>query len=890
MFRAIRNLVAAEAAGFQNMSSPSEDAPFREAQRILYQESLPNIYPVNTAADKEALRGVDNAFAAVNPLTRTVVEPSYSVYNAATPIELPQDIISRISACEGASLDSLIAGQNPTQTLRCGWLYKPGPSGALVNRGVLGTRDGPLPQAQGQADGATYYWDLYAAQKKVAGDLCRSLTDCASVQSSTYAGKCAFDPVSGRGVPIFPNGSLMFPNELTLSANPAKLIRSRDACPAPPAPGSPAYQLQQTQGRDVCAPLENGTFSRDCMLQQVKAGGCTMDGSLALALSDARNLNDYTAELRKKKVYDIYQKRAQFPIVEGAVKDGSVTLNVALDNFRALSGEAKKTSLNGLQAAARDLCLESGVLDRFDFCSELTATTTPPYSLECLRKEWIKRGGMPQGKEYPSESTIGGWNAIRTWGLVLSRMDTLRRDAMKTTYEGFRAKAEGFDNTGALMQLASSHVPTARRRGFGGIFEGFEDDAGQQRQSQALLNFYGIQRQAVRVTPMPFIAGMEVYWFNRSNNTFLGRVLSYDAPKIDTRGTIPIVNAADNVQMIMITNVRPTEDMNIRIGSISDDGIAVTLNRTYQPTVENTTKDNETEYARYRDQGQQDRTNNACWELVRGGPNLVVADWYERFGNARFELFYKDCTSAGAGAGAGAGADTSPKKQFPAHFFSLTKEPEAPFLDFHYRDGRLVERRLSDLFDVRATGGANQDPVRGAVRLMRNGALTFPTPISVNAWRSMTVRFICYALPQDRQVLLTYGSLFQIYMEKGKTYVKITGPNLTQTREWETGLVSGEVYVLYMNMRSSFQGGAPDILSIGLLPRSFYVTGQNPPLIQARTPRGLPLYNMSDSHSLVLGSTDAVSTDFGIQSVRFYDYELNGADLKRDVEDKWISL
>jgi hypothetical protein len=884
MFRAIRNLMAAEAAGFENMTSPSQDAAFRDTQRTLYQDSLPNMFYVKSQAEKDALKGIDSALSVANPLTRTVEAPSYSVYNAATPTELSPDVISKMSACESATLDSLITGQNAAQTLRCGWLYKPGPSGALINRGVLGTSQGPIfgsTQAQGSAEGATYYWDMYKAQKDVAGDLCRSLTSCSAVQDSRYVGKCAFDPVSGRGVPIFENGTVMFPNEPTLSANPATLIRSRDACPPPPAPGTPAYEYQQSQGRDICAQLPNGTFSRDCMLQQVKAGGCTVDGSLALALSEASNLNDYGAELRKKKAYDIYQKRAQFPLEAGALKDGSIALNVALDNFKALSGEARKTTLNGLQAAARDLCLESGVLDRFDFCSELISTTPPPYSLECLRKEWIRLGGLPTGRLYPTEQNIGDWNALPRWMDVTKKINELRDNAQKSRYEGFNGGKlkENFDNTGALMQLASSHVPKSKHRRFAGLFEGFDDD-GQQSQSQALLDFYGIQRQAVKVAPMPFIAGVEVYWFNLSNNTFLGRSLSYDAPKIDTASTIPIVNAADNVQMVMITNLRPPEDMSIRVGAISNDGIILTLNKTYQRTAENTLRDTSDEFARYKDQTATEQTNDACWKLVRGGPNLMVADWYERVGNARFELFYRDC----------ADNNTSAKKKFPSHFFSLTKEPEAPFLDFHYKDGRILERRLSALFDVRATGGANQDPVRGAVRLARNGALTFPTPVSVNSWRSLTVRFVCYTLPLDRQVFLTYGSLFQIYMEKGKTYAKITSPNLTQTREWATDLVSGEVYILYVNMRSSFQGGAPDILSIGLMPQSFYATGQNPPLIQARTPRGLPLYNMSDSHTLVLGSTDPVSTDFGIQAVRFYDYELNGADLKRDAEDKWLGL
>ena len=147
MFRAIRNLMAAEAAGFEDAgsaSAQSQDAAFRDEQRVLYQDSLPNMFYVKTQAEKDALKGIDSALSVANPLTRTVETPSYSVYNAATSAELSPDVISKMSACESATLESLITGQNPSQTLRCGWLYKPGQSGALVNRGVLGTKDGPV--------------------------------------------------------------------------------------------------------------------------------------------------------------------------------------------------------------------------------------------------------------------------------------------------------------------------------------------------------------------------------------------------------------------------------------------------------------------------------------------------------------------------------------------------------------------------------------------------------------------------------------------------------------------------------------------------------------------------------------------------------------------------
>ncbi len=887
MFRAIRNMMAAEAAGFEDVAGAQ--AAFNEQQRAQYQDNIPNMFLVQNQASKDALSQFNSATGVANPLARTVTNIPYNVGAAAVSKELSPDILSQMAACETAGLDSLIQGQDSTKSIRCGWLYKNGDAGPSINRGVLGTAAGPLPFTNLGGGEGKYYWNLVDAQKQVARDLCASLTNCQSVQDSRYVGKCAYDPVSGKGVPIFPNGSLMFPNEPTLSANPRTLIRSRDACPPPPAPGTPAFNFQQAAlRRDVCAPLANGTYSRDCILSQVRNAGCSDTGALAAALAGSSgSIADYTGAFRAgNAAFKLYQQRAAFPLLEGALKDGSVGLDVALDNFKVLGSEAKKQTVTGLQAAARDLCLEGGALDRFDFCSELTDTTSAPYSIECLRREWIKRGGTPAGQLYPSESTIGVWNGIRTWGLVRSRMDTLAREAQKASYagatnvtEGFATQriAEGFDNTGALMQLATSHVPrrlTKRK----GIFEPYTDTpTAQEKQSSALAAFYGIVRQPVRVTRMPFIVGVETYWFNRSNNTFLGRALNYNLPKINTAGTIPIVNVADNVQMIMLTNMRPAEDMKIQIGGVTDDGLTVMLNKNYEQSMSGQVKDTSQELSRYYPQGATSHTNKVCWDLVAGGPNVITADWYEAAGYANFELFYRDCGK-------------EQRKEFPAGVFSLIQEPEAPFLDFHYRDGRLVERRLPALFEARASGGAAADPFRSAVRLMRNGSITLPTPVAVGAWRTLVVRWTCNVLPIDRQVFMSYGSLFEVAMKGKKTAVKFTGPNLTRTLEWETGYVLGETYLFYVNMRSSFEGQTPDIFSVGVMPTAFFKTGADMPLLTARTARGEPLFNSSDSHVLTLGTAAGISADVGIQGVQFFDYELKGGDLKRVVEDSWLRM
>jgi hypothetical protein len=810
MFRAIRNLVARETAGFEDTTDVIRD---------VYQESLPNMFFVRNEAEKKGLSGINAAMEVPNPLTRTV-KNTFDIQAAAVPVQPPHDLINEINMCASATLDGLIESQPYDKPIRCGWLYKKGPAGPVINRGVLGTRNGPLYDTDTQ--GATYYWDLLSAQKNVLGDLCISLTNCSAVGDSRYAGQCAYDPRRGRGVPVFADGSIRWPDDPQHGGQPDRLIRSRAACPAPPAPGTPAFKLQQTQAKvDVCQPLPNGTYSRNCMREQVRIAGCNDKGALAMALSSSANLADYTAALRKTKAYEVYQQRAPVRLLEGALKDGSVALNLALDNFKALGNEARKGTIGGLQSAARDLCFEKGALDKFDFCSELTETTPAPYSVECAQKEWIKRGGVAAGALYPSAATMASyWNKFATWGLVRQEMDKLHIAAQKATYEGF-------------TELAYAS-------------EGFTGSTSQEKQKDAMKKFYGIDREPIRQQRVPYIVGVETYWWNMTNNTFLGRVLVSDPAQ--TNLPLPLPNGADNIQVMIITNIRPAENMNVYVDTGAKGKMFITMD--------------------------QNKNNKDCWYLRRGGPNVLTAYWTTQTNKTDLRLFYRDC------------APGSTRTSFPSSALSLAAEPEGPFIDFHYKGDRLVERRLP--MEARATGGSQADSGRTAVRLGRNGAITLMTPIAVNAWRTLTVHAVCYAVPTDRQQLLAYGSLFQMYVDGEKTYMKFTGPNLTRTIEWPTKYEQGQTYVIYINMRSAFDGQYPDILSVAVITQARAQSGSDIPSIVLRTQKGEPLYNVSDSHNLSLGTTGGISADFGIRRVRFYDYELRAGELKRDVEDTWL--
>lgn len=856
MFRSIKKYLDRD-SGFADVD---EMHAFNQTQRTLYQEQLPNIVRVASKGVKDSLKNVGAALATTNPVTRTTSDSGVDIHTYAASMGLPDGPYEKMRACETASIDQLITNQNPYDNVRCAWIYEKGPSGTApkVSRGVLGTSAGPLNFTGVNVATGNYYWDPLEAQKAMARDRCAELVTCTNVETSDYSGKCAFDPIKGRGIPIFPNGQVMFPNDPSLSANPANLITKRGSCP-PVNPNVAQYQAS----RDVCSPLSNGTLSRDCILQQVRTAGCDDAGALAQALRTGGDLNDYTKNLRQTQPYTIYQQRSTIPLVESVLRDGSASKETALLNFRSLAKESAKSTLTGLQAAARDLCVKAGNLDTFDFCAELMDTTPPPYELKCLQAEWGKRGGLRTGLKYPSSNTIGMWNGIQTWGLVMREMDRISADARDRSYEGFTERSNVRPNLSTTK-------------------EGFASPAEEKRQRAALRDLIGIEREPGPPKQIPAMAGVEIFWINLTNNTFMGRVLSLSPPVIDTGDNIPIVNKSDSVQLIMMTNVRLQENNRLRIGAITDDGISLRLNKNYQPINQislyrpELTKRTADEMTEYYLQGSTTHLNDACWDFKKGGPNIIVADWYENNGWARFEMFTSPCDNP------------SQKANIPTNSYTLTQEGDAPFLAFEYTENGLRERRLPALFESPHTGSAFIDQEKKAVRLERNGAITLRKSMLANSWRSMTIHWTTYAKPTDRQILCSYGSLFEIYFQGGKTYVKFSGPSLTKTVEWDTNYTAGLDFIFYVNMRSSFEGGIPDIITFGVQQREWYAGGNWTGGFELRMPNNQPIYNMTDSHVFTIGSVGGVSTDVGIKAVRFFDYELDASDLSRDASNKWV--
>jgi len=145
-------------------------------------------------------------------------------------------------------------------------------------------------------------------------------------------------------------------------------------------------------------------LSRDCVVLAARMAGCSDEGTLISALNAAPGGGDFDAVLKNNPVYTAYKSVAAPGITNAVLKDGSVGLTTALDDF----GNLVRNSQNGnskLGLSARDLCLKKGAFDAYDFCSEITPNTViSNTNIKCVEQNWQQSGGTPQGTGYPTLS------------------------------------------------------------------------------------------------------------------------------------------------------------------------------------------------------------------------------------------------------------------------------------------------------------------------------------------------------------------------------------------------------------------------------------------------------------------------------------------------------
>ncbi len=828
---------------------------FLELQTDTFTKQLPNMTLTGLDIKKKTAPNtvLDSArfgLTSWDPNTRQGNLNNIDLSKFATSIEISQELIDAQQKCQTTKLDDLINTYNPADKIRCGWIYEKGTPGdqPKLSQGALGSRNGPAGFFQNPK--GTWFWNLEDAKKQILADRCAALTDCSKVGAANYA-NCAFSKTRGMGIPVDNKGRIMYPRDERLTAPRSSLVMSPDKCAPPPTPGSPADQYARS--RDVCIPLEDGKLSRDCMLQQITAAGCKMDGSLYNSLLTQAQPNNYAAGIMQTTMYKRYQQLANTPLLEGAIKDGSTTSELALANFKSLAQEAAKVEERVENYAARDMCLKQGTFDKFDFCTELQDSSSPPFALECLQKEFRKAGGQPAGTLYPSaQNRIKVWDPVGSWRNVKEFIQDL---AVKT-----RSKDE-------------------------------------KVQRKALTEFMGIQREQYPWGQIEAIPGCEVLWFNRGTGTFLGRRMAAGNgafPDISTGGAVEGTGLGDYVQFYTVTNLRPPTKANIRLEMETDDGIGYVLNQMIQgDTSRGEYSANSGRFVANWDQPPTKHTTNTCWNLRAKGPNYVMGFWQETGGFAHHKIFYYNCDQPGE------------RQMIPSSWFTLVQEPDAPMLSYQglkNREGQLGfnDRRFPSIIGMNFGGKVDISENSGGIPNLPcvvklksgsgSGAGVTGKSLAINSWRTITCAF---TVNSNSKGWLFYMGPLGVQVNGNQLFFYWAGSTLN-VQENLGGIVADGTtpHLLVINMRSDFNGKYPNRFTVGVATMDDWKSGRvsfSPGQSQVKsytTNGNQPLYAPGDAFALAVGSPSG-SADVAIGWIRFFDYELDTSDIIRDCNNAW---
>jgi hypothetical protein len=348
----------------------------------------------------------------------------------------------------------------------CGWRYRP--SNGLVpeiNQGALGTADGPSLGKPGSPDevsgGTRWYWNLGNAERDITTKICNSASKCAQLSLlGRFTEVCGYCKSTGAIIPVQRNGqtfssrysdqTLGCPSSDIVTATTGRCTEGflgnngdvsketfgtaggRSTLPNGRGDLTEAFQIRRgpasgsrskegfhgsrvALGRaggegfvdlDALNNCMDSPLSRDCVIIAARTAGCSDDGSLIAALK-ASGGGDYDSKLKTNPVYTNYKSVATPGITNATLKDGSVALNVALDDFGVLMRNTQAPNQK-LALSARDLCIRKGEFDAYDFCSEMSPTTIiSNNTLACVQQYWKNQGGTAEGTSYPKEAWLG---------------------------------------------------------------------------------------------------------------------------------------------------------------------------------------------------------------------------------------------------------------------------------------------------------------------------------------------------------------------------------------------------------------------------------------------------------------------------------------------------
>jgi len=846
------------------MASGNSVGNFRQDLTNVFNNVIPNFIGT-TAAGEAYIRSNPKVSRQLNEAvmgnvggisTETEYPKIDSVFRSA---DVPTDLLEQQERCKAMTIENAISSVDPQAKYRCGWLYQRDPTSITpkISTGWLGSRDGPLNIFNQEPQGR-WFWDLEAARKQMLMDGCANVTTCQHLASPLLAGKCGYCKSSQKGFPVGPTGQPLYPGEIGGNCSVADTVRRSADCPVPVPrlrPVVPGMPPQPSTAADVCTPSVDGRLSQNCLIQQVKLAGCSDRGSLVQSLREGGTPSDYLAKLRTKQAFNVFQDRAPVKLNDSILKDGKIGADMALANFTNVYNQAQARSRTALQVAATDLCMSAGVMESFDFCTEIADTQRPPFALDCMQKEFRKAGGAPAGAAYPSESTLGNYQAYPTWG------------SYKQYIADLAAKTRSTD---------------------------------PMIQAKALQDFLGISREILSAPKVPGVNAYELFSFRmhqQDDALFMGRTFADGQdgfPIIANSAQLPPLSGPTDSSFVIVSDLRPpkTETVQFTVPVSIFQGVSMTIN-TDRERMQERNASGPNDFRRDFPIWPGSQTNPSCTVLAKSGRNYFKTYFNNKFGSlAKFQVDISNC------------APNAPKNKLPGAWINLSQEVKAPMLSFEVRArslrGRpaalgMHEYRMPEFFIADNSAIFVEDrPSNLAMVPNRMRYITFESTeskwelnklMSSDAWTSMT---FCFKLNRPnkaaREAIFAarLGPLAMFSNNNGTVTLEIDGQKLLNIP-----MPQGKWYVLYLQKEHS-GGFRNNRISVGIVEPTF--TGDVRSGLTSRTwssnnpisPSGFNIFSFGKD------SAAPVSSGFSMAWLRFYDYPLTNADLVKDFQNKWI--
>ena len=841
-------------------SSAGNHADYITNQNVYFQ-AVPNIIPSATSG----LKGFGKAVQSVEPQINTY-QPTFNKYPDAVFMPDSKPGLEKIAKqCASSSLDELIAIKNPNAAIGCGWLYTPPAKNSpypTLSKGFIGNTDGPLDTFS-PPDHKKWFFDLQLAKKQILLDKCKALKGCTDIDSDVFKGSCGYCTDTNQGVPIDNVGKPLYGGDPIGTCSPESIVTTGSGCPPPPEAGSGPQPIVDR----TCQPT-NGRLSASCLYDRVISAGCSDNGSLAIALSAPASPSDYIANIRNGDAVKIYNRVANPPLKLDVFTQGATTVDMVLKEARQLAGNAKTSPNTALGYAARDLCLQSGAIKNYDFCSDLPDSTQSPFDITCLQQLFRKLGGQPTGKAYPSTgSTMATYNSMGTLGAIKQYWNEMIQRMKSTEYEV---------------------------------------------QRDAMIQFLGIQPENV-IKRAPYSQGVEIFWFSQVQgvpnrvNGFLRRTIRNDFLQFGGAVSPNVGSVPAFTNIIQLTDVRAPADFSTKFSVTIDDGFFITANQPVNSDaiiLNDRFVDKPNMFANIGLQGPTTYTSKNCFNFKGGLPNITKM-FYEDAGGGgqQFTLNLQACS----------GTTT-----FTPPYYSLTCEKRAPFLNFEVNanNGSFEETRNPGMFSQfigisnveyhMRTEERNSVPGNKSFMRINNGnSIINLMNIAYQSWGTVTFAFRLHTMPVKDAIFSfwVFNKFCSFYLQpvNGSTAQMRINTNMTTNNTVYDGATNFNLNVgswYFMEVAQTGQGFDVYCDSIDNIVKNGNYTTQytkitNSGPITTNINNGLYVAGQYSCNIVIGGKASGFNMSnssflFDVAWVHYYDYYISAAEVVKDAKSAWI--